>query len=51
MFPSAAPLGNIEILGKQNELFPEGSIIKCLMQKIYKIDRKGKKQNARRSIQ
>ena len=31
MFPSAAPRGNIEILGKQNELFPEGPVIKCLI--------------------
>ena len=31
MFPSAAPRGNIEILGKQNELFPSGPVIKCLM--------------------
>ena len=31
MFPSAAPRENIEILGKQNELFPEGPVIKCLM--------------------
>ena len=23
--------GNIEILGKQNELFPEGPVIKCLL--------------------
>ena len=28
MFPSAAPRGNIEILGKQNELFPSGPVIK-----------------------
>ena len=27
MFPSAAPRGNIEILGKQNELFPRGPVI------------------------
>ena len=44
MFPSAAPRGNIEILGKQNEQFPSGPIIKCLMQKYIKNDRKGKKQ-------
>ena len=31
MFPSAAPRGNIEILGKQNELFPSGPVIKCLL--------------------
>ena len=31
MFPSAAPRGNIEILGKQNELFPSGPVIKCLI--------------------
>ena len=31
MFSSAAPRGNIEILGKQNELFPSGPVIKCLM--------------------
>ena len=31
MFPLAAPRGNIEILGKQNELFPSGPVIKCLM--------------------
>ena len=30
-FPSAAPRGNIEILGKQNELFPSGPVIKCLV--------------------
>ena len=30
MFPSAAPRGNIKILGKQNELFPSGPVIKCL---------------------
>ena len=29
MFLSAAPQGNIDILGKQNELFPEGPVIKC----------------------
>ena len=28
---SAVPWGNIEILWKQNELFPEGPVIKCLM--------------------
>ena len=27
----AAPRGNTEILGKQNELFPEGPVIKCLL--------------------
>ena len=31
MFPSAAPRGNIEILGKQNELFSSGPVIKCLI--------------------
>ena len=31
LFPSAAPRGNIEILGKQNELFPSGPGIKCLI--------------------
>ena len=31
MFPSAMPQGNNEILGKQNELFPEGPVIKCLL--------------------
>ena len=30
MFPSAVPWGNIEILGKQNELFPSRPVIKCL---------------------
>ena len=31
-FPSAAPWGNIEILvGKHNELFPSGPVIKCLL--------------------
>ena len=35
MFPSAAPRGNIEILGKQNELFPSGPVIKCLMQDLW----------------
>ena len=30
MFPSVAPRGNIEILGKQNKLFPSGPVIKCL---------------------
>ena len=30
MFPLAAPRGKIEILGKQNELFPSGPVIKCL---------------------
>ena len=34
MFPSAAPRGNIEILGKQNELFPSGPVIKCLINVI-----------------
>ena len=31
MFPLATPRGNIEILGKQNELFPSGPVIKCLV--------------------
>ena len=31
MFLSAVPQGNIEILGKQNERFPEGPVIKCLL--------------------
>ena len=31
MFPSAASRGNIDILGKQNELFPSGPVIKCLL--------------------
>ena len=31
MFSSAAPRENIEILGKQNELFPSGPVIKCLL--------------------
>ena len=30
MFPLAVPRGNIEFLRKQNELFPEGPVIKCL---------------------
>ena len=29
------PSGNIEILGKQNELFPSGPVIKCLMLLLY----------------
>ena len=28
MFPQGAAKGNIEIRGKQNELFPEGPVIK-----------------------
>ena len=31
LFPSAAPRGNIEILGKQIELFPSQPVIKCLI--------------------
>ena len=31
MLPSAAPRGNIEILGKQNELYPSGPVINCLI--------------------
>ena len=31
VFSPAAPRGNIEILGKQNELFPSGPVIKCLL--------------------
>ena len=31
MFPFAVPWGNIEILGKQNELFPSGPVVKCLV--------------------
>ena len=31
LFPSAAPRGNIEILGQQNELFPSEPVIKCLL--------------------
>ena len=31
LFSSAAPRGNIEIRGKQNELFPSGPVIKCLL--------------------
>ena len=31
LFPSAAPRGNNEILGKQNELFPLGPVMKCLL--------------------
>ena len=31
VFPPAAPRGNIEILGKQNELFPSEPVIKCLL--------------------
>ena len=27
--------GNIEILGKQNELFPSGPVIKCLVSECY----------------
>ena len=34
-FPSAAPRVNIKILGKQNELFPSGPVIKCLMDRIH----------------
>ena len=34
MFPLAAPQGKIEILGKQNELFPKGAVIKCLFSPI-----------------
>ena len=29
MFPSTLSRGNIEILGKQNSLFPSGPVIKC----------------------
>ena len=28
---SMFPRGNIEILGKQNELFPSGRVMKCLL--------------------
>ena len=28
------PLGNIEILGKQNSLFPPGPVIKCLLTNV-----------------
>ena len=31
LFPSTAPRGNIEILGNQNELFPSGPVIECLL--------------------
>ena len=31
MFPEAKPRGNIEVEGKQNSLFPEGSVIKCFV--------------------
>ena len=31
MFPSVAPREDIEILGTQNELFPSGPVIKCLL--------------------
>ena len=31
VFPSAAPRGNFKIIGKQNELFPSGPVIKCLV--------------------
>ena len=37
MFPSAAPRGNIEILGKQTELCPSGPVIKCLLQSVPQI--------------
>ena len=40
MFLSAAPRGNIEILGKQSELFPEGPVIKCLLSELLKICQK-----------
>ena len=29
MFPSTSSPGNIDILGKQNSLFPSGPVIKC----------------------
>ena len=31
LFPSAVPRGNIEILGKQNDLFPSRTVSRCLM--------------------
>ena len=32
MFPETKSRGNIEILGKQNSLFPSGPVIKCCLQ-------------------
>ena len=34
MFPTPAPRGNIEIIEKQNKLFPSGPVIKCLWSKM-----------------
>ena len=31
MFPEASPRGTLRVSGKQNSLFPEGSVIKCLL--------------------
>ena len=35
MFPPAAPRRNIEILGKQNELFPSVPVITCLLGTVF----------------
>ena len=31
MFPEAKPSGTLRVEGKQNSLFPEGSVIKCFV--------------------
>ena len=31
MFPEAKPRGTLSFSGKQNSLFPEGSVIKCFV--------------------
>ena len=31
MFPEAKPRGTLRAEGKQNSLFPEGSVIKCFL--------------------
>ena len=31
MFPEAKPRGTLRVEGKQNSLFPEGPVIKCLL--------------------